>query len=70
MPNRTDIDDLVDRLSEDERNAICGVFTFASFIEADIGEALLIRLGLWDENSNLTDLGHSVRSALLEARDL
>lgn len=69
MTSRTDIDAIVEGLSEAMKSAVCGMFAWATPEEADAGEHALRMRGICDKRGGLTDLGYLVRSALLEARE-
>jgi hypothetical protein len=66
------IDRIIDGLSEAQRDAIRGVYSFASPWDEDEGERGLHQLGIWKTyrihsgETHWTELGQRVRARLLE----
>lgn len=64
MTPPSDIKAIVERLSEAQKHAVCGMFAWQSEVEAEAGERALAAMGLCDRHGYLTDLGYAVRDAL------
>ncbi len=66
--------EIADSLTPQQRDAICGRYSWASPMEEDEGEAVLYRLGLWRNKPTwrqniLTPLGIEVRTIIRKAHD-
>ena len=71
-PTLTDVDTIVNGLTQAQRDAMCGRFSWKSQMEEHEGEAELYRLGLWNpepkrNESILTPLGSKVRHIIKKA---
>ena len=66
--------DIARALSEAQRDALCGKFSFASIVDQEIGEAGLYEMGLWKRGrirrgeSIRTHLGDNVRQLIQRHR--
>lgn len=64
-----EIERIARSLTKAQRDALCGLFSYSSYIEQDEGEVGLHRLGLWrfypkHGESCITEKGHRVREYL------
>lgn len=61
-------EDIAASLSDAQKDAVLGIFSWPSPWEQDRGEAELYRLGIWGPHGGRSKLGNAVRSHLMKER--